>query len=273
MPVINTNVKALVASNAMNINSRNMAQTMQSLSTGSRINSAADDAAGLGVADSLRADHHSADQAARNVNDGISMIGVAEGATNEISNILTRLRELAVQSSSETLANTERAYINDESTALLAEIDRIAAVTEFNGVLLSDGSTTAMDVQVGINNSVNDRITITLGDLRASNIGVSSIDLSTATGAQNAIAMIDAGISSVSSFRSDFGAIENRLGSALNNIETYSEATKGAESAIRDADFGIETAVLTQNQILQQAGVSILAQAKNLNSSALTLLQ
>ena len=270
---VKTNSAANNALNQLSKTTRALSRNFERISSGLRISRAADDAAGLGVAENLKAAHTSADVAARNINEGISVVSVAEGATNEVASILTRLRELAVQSSSETLANTERAYINDEATALLAEIDRISAVTEFNGLSLADGSTTGLDVQVGINNTTNDRITITLGDLRTSNIGVTSIDLSTSTGAQSAIDMIDSAISSVSAFRSDYGAIENRLGSALNNIETYSEATKGAESAIRDADFGIETANLTSNQILQQAGVSILSQAKNLNQAALSLLQ
>jgi len=213
--------------------------------------------------------------AARNINDGISVIGVAEGATNEVANILVRLRELAVQSSSETLENTERSYISDEAGQLVSEIDRIANVTEFNGLSLSDGSLTTLNVQVGVRNTTNDRISITLGNLQSTNLGVdaSTMFLDVATNAQSAIDLIDTALDSVASIRSGYGAVENRLNSALNNIETFSEANKSAESRIRDADFGVETAALTQNQILQQAGVAILAQAKNIPQSALSLLQ
>jgi flagellin len=213
--------------------------------------------------------------AGRNINDGISIIAVAEGSTNEVEAILIRMRELAIQSSSETLANTERAYIQEEFVALSAEVSRIANVTEFNGIILANGSITQMDVQVGINNTTNDQITINLGDLRATVLTVDtvSVSLATSTAALAAITNIDSAIASVSSIRSGYGATENRLNSALNNIETFTESTINAESRIRDADFGYETAQLTQNQILQQAGVSVLSQAKSLPQSALTLLQ
>jgi flagellin len=270
---VKTNTAANNALSNLNRTNRALSRSFEKISSGLRIARAADDAAGLGVAENLKAASSSADVAARNINDGISVISVAEGASTEVGSILTRLRELAVQSSSETLANTERAYIDDEADSLVAEISRIAAVTEFNGIQLTDGGTTQIDVQVGINNTANNRITINLGNLGATNIGVNAIDLSTVTGAQTAIDTIDAAIDSVNQFRSDYGAVENRLNSALNNIETFSEATKAAESSIRDADFGVETASLTSNQILQQAGVSILSQAKNLNQSALSLLQ
>lgn len=270
---VKTNASALTAINQLNRTSRALSRNFEKISTGLRIARSADDAAGLGVSEALRADHHSADVAARNVNDGISVIGVAEGATAEVGNILTRLRELAIQSSSETLANTERSYIQDETLQLVSEVGRIASVTEFNGVMLMDGSTTSMDVQCGIQNTSNDRISILLGDLRTTVLGIDVLALDTATNAQTAIGIIDAAITVVSQTRSSFGAVENRLNNTLNNLENFSEATKAAESRIRDADFGQETAALSQNQILQQAGVSILSQAKGLSSAALTLLQ
>ena len=257
----------------LNRTTRALTRNFEHISSGLRVARAADDAASLGVAENLRAAHRSATVAARNVNDGISIIGVAEGATNEVTNILIRLRELSIQSASETLANDERSYIEDEKVQLLSEIDRIASVTEFNGVALTNGTNTLIDVQVGINDTSNDRITITLGDLTATNLAVNGLDLSTATNAQAAIAVLDTALSTVGSIRSNFGAVENRLNSTLNNLETYTEATQSAESRIRDADFGYETAQLTQNQILQQAGVSVLSQARNINQSALTLLQ
>ena len=270
---VKTNTSALTALNALNRTSRALTRNFEKISTGLRIARAADDAAGLGVSESLKADHHSADVAARNVNDGISTIGVAEGAASEVGNILTRLRELAIQSSSETLANGERSYIQDETGQLISEVARIASVTEFNGVKLTDGSITSMDVQAGIQNTTNDRISILLGDLTTTGLNITGLNLDTASNAQAAIDVIDTAISSVSQTRSLFGAVENRLNSSLNNLESFSEATKTAESRIRDADFGQETASLSQNQILQQAGVSILSQAKGLSSAALTLLQ
>jgi len=275
MPVINTNVQSLIAQQALTVNNRSLSNAMSQLSTGKRINSAADDAAGLGVAEALKAAHHSSTVAGRNINDGISIIAVAEGSTNEVEAILIRMRELAVQSASETLANNERAYIQEEFVALSDEVNRISLVTAFNGINLADGSMSTMDVQVGIGNTSNDQITISLGDLRATVLAVDtvSINMATATAALASISNIDAAIASVSSIRSNFGSTENRLTSALNNIETFTETTIAAESRIRDADFGYETAQLTQNQILQQAGVSVLSQAKSLPQSALTLLQ
>jgi flagellin len=272
--VVRTNIAANVAVTNLNKTSRALTRNYEKISTGLRIARAADDAAGLGVAEKLKALSHSADQAARNINDGISFIGVADGAASEVGSILTRLRELAVQSSSETLANSERSYITDEKSQLVSEVNRISAVTEFDGTKLTDGTVTQVDVQAGVRNSTNDRVTIHLGDLTATTgLGIGSLNLDTAANAQGAIDIIDTAIGSVNSVRSLYGAVENRLGNALNNIETFSEANKTAESRIRDADFGVETAALTGNQILQQAGVSILAQAKNLNQGALSLLQ
>jgi flagellin len=192
-----------------------------------------------------------------------------------VSNILVRMRELAVQSASETLGTEQRAYIQTEYAELADEVSRIAAVTEFNGQQLTNSGTTFLDVQVGINATSNDRITITLGDLRATSLGVDSgsLSLSTAANASTAITTIDRALTATKTFRAMLGSVENRLGSALNNLETYIETTTAAESRIRDADFGYETAQLAQNQILQQAGVSVLTQAKGLNQAALGLLQ
>jgi len=272
---VKTNTAASNALTALNRTSRSLSRSFERISSGLRISRAADDAAGLGVAENLRAAHTSATVASRNVNDGVSIIAVAEGATNEVSNILVRMRELAVQSASETLGTEQRAYIQTEYTELADEVSRIAAVTEFNGQQLTNSGTTFLDVQVGINATSNDRITITLGDLRATSLGVDSgsLSLSTAANASTAITTIDKALTATKTFRAMLGSVENRLGSALNNLETYIETTTAAESGIRDADFGYETAQLAQNQILQQAGVSLLTQAKGLNQAALGLLQ
>ena len=314
MPInVKTNNASVSTLNDLNKTSRALQRTFERISSGQRIARAADDAAGLGVAENLRAAHTSAAVAARNTNDGISVISVAEGATAEVGSILVRMRELAVQGASETLATAERAFVQDEYVSLAAEVDRIAAVTEFNGFKLTDeaamamhavdkealmcriiqvygqqlfidglhivphadGTTPSIGVQVGINNPVNDQIDLTLGDLRGATLGVDTgtIDMSTATGAFAALTDIDAAIATVSGYRSDYGAVENRLGNALTNLETFSESTISAESRIRDADFGFETAQLSQQQVLQQAGVSVLSQAKGLNQAALSLLQ
>jgi len=271
---VNTNTASLNAINNLNQTQRALGGSYERISSGLRIAKAADDAAGLAVAESLDAQSASGRVAMRNTNDGISVIQTAEGAMDSVGDIVSRMRELAVQSSSETLADDERAYIQDEFEQLSGEIDRIAAATTFNGIALTDGTVTSMDVQVGINNSANDRIAITLNDLTASTLGVdtAAVDLSTAAGAQAAIDSFDTALDSVSSYRSDMGAAQNRLDSALGNMETYVENLEGAESQIRDADFAFETAELAKNQILQQAGTSVLAQAKSMNQGVLSLL-
>ncbi len=276
MPLtVRTNIAASNSLNQLNKTSRALSRSFERISSGKRIARAADDAAGLGVAENLRADARSAAVAQRNANDGVSLIAVAEGSTAEVANLLTRARELAIQSASDTLGNTERAYIELEFVAISDEINRIAMTTEFNGEVLTDGSVTAISVQVGINATSNDQITLTLGDLRATALGVdtTSVTLATSADAILALGAIDAALNTVVGYRASYGATENRLGSAIENLGTFQTNTTEAESRIRDADFGFETATLSQNQILQQAGVSILAQANQINQSALSLLQ
>lgn len=272
---VKTNVASMTTLKYLGRNTRALSRSFERISSGLRVSRAADDAAGLGVAENLRAAHTSARVAARNVNDGVSIIAVAEGASNEVANILVRMRELAVQSSSETLGTDQRRYIQQEFVELSGEVDRIAAVTEFNGQNLTDGTLASLDVQVGINNTASDVITIALGDLTATTLGVdtATMSMSTVAGARAALGVLDAALVSVSSSRASFGAVENRLHAALNNLETFEETTIAAEARIRDADFGHESAQLAQNQILQQAGVSVLSQVKSLNQGALSLLQ
>jgi len=272
---VKTNTTATNALKDLNQTSRSLSRSFERISSGQRIARAADDAAGLGVAENLRRTSASAAVAQRNTNDGMSFIAVAEGASSEVGNLLVRMRELAVQGASETLDDDERAYVQSEFVALSTEVDRIAEVTEFNGQALTNGTLTDVSVQVGVNATANDQIAITLGDLTTATLGVDTgaVDMSTAAGASAALAAIDTAIETVSSYRASYGATENRLSSALNNLETFEQTTKEAESRIRDADFGAETATLSQNQILQQAGVSVLSQAKSINQSALSLLQ
>ena len=272
---VNTNTAANRALTQLNKAGRALQGSFQRISSGLRISKAADDAAGLGVAENLKAAARSAKVAQRNTTDGISMVAVAEGASSEVGDILGRMRELAVQSASETLDDTDRSYIQDEYSSLASEVDRIANVTEFNGQKLTDGSLATVNVQVGIHATTDDQVAITLGDLTAATLGVDTgtLDLSASGTASTAIDAIDDAIELVSGYRSDLGAAENRLNSALNNLETFTENTTSAESAIRDADFGAETAEMSKNQILQQAGTAILAQAKGINQGALQLLQ
>jgi flagellin len=273
--VVSTNTASNNALTNLNRTGRNLAGSFERISSGLRINSAADDAAGLGVAENLNATEGSVRQAMRNTNDGISVIQTAESATNEVSNLVKRMRELAVQSSSETLATTERSYVQDEYEALATEVDRIAAVTEFNGLALTDGSDTdGIAVQVGADKGTSNQITITLGDLSATTLKVDTgnVDLSTAATAASALATIDGALDSLNGYRSGYGSTQNRLDSALNNLESYSENLSGAESQIRDADFAYETAEMAKFQVMQQAGVSVLAQANQISASVLSLL-
>jgi flagellin len=271
---VNTNTASNNAINNLNRTSRSLSRSFERISSGLRIAKAADDAAGLGVAENLDQTERAARQAMRNTNDGISLIQTAEGAASEVSSILKRMKELAVQSSSETLQTTERGYIQDEFEALSAEVERIAQVTEFGGLLLAEGTNTALDVQVGVGATTNDRITLVLGDLRATILGVdtATMDMSTVTNSQTALGGLDTALDSVNQYRSTFGSTQNRLDSALNNLEIYTENLASAESRIRDADFAFETAEMAKYQVMQQAGTSVLAQANQINQSVLSLL-
>jgi flagellin len=271
---VRTNVASLMAQGSLSRTNKNLANSLARISSGMRINKAADDAAGLGVATNLETSVSSTRVAMRNTNDGISIIQTAESASHEVTDILQRMRELAVQSASETLDDDERSYIQDEFVQLSEEVERIASVTEFNGVALTNNTNTQIDVQVGIQNASTSRISIDLGDLRATALGVSStqMSLASATSAQEALDTIDTALDSVNSVRSGFGAVQNRLDSALNNSQVYTEALSAAEAGIRDTDFAEETSNLTKMQIMQQAGVAALAQAKNINQSVISLL-
>lgn len=271
---INHNLASEVAQRSLAGTTRSLSSSFEKVSSGLRINKAADDSAGLGVAENLEAESSSAKVAMRNTNDGISVVQTAEGATNEVGNIVKRMRELAVQSSSDALATTERAYVNDEYVQLEAEIDRLAEVTEFNGTLLTNGGNTALNIQVGVNNTANDRIEITLGDLSADTLGVDSatIGMSSVDSARAAITVLDTALDTINGYRSDYGATQNRLGSALSSMEVYRENLVSAEAQIRDVDFASETANMAKNQIMQQAGLSVLAQAKMQTQGVLGLL-
>ena len=269
---VRTNLSAMNSYHSLNATQSALSDTLGRISTGLRVVRAADDAAGLGVATNLGAQANSLEQAMRNANDGVSIIQTAEGAANETTNILVRMRELAVQSSSETLANSERAYINDEFVQLRDEVNRIASVTEFNGIQLTNGSTTTIAAQVGIDNNTTSRISINLGDLRTTVLGISSLDMSTVTGAQSAIDAIDTAISSVNGYRSNLGSVQNRLDSSLSNSTNYLENLTAAEGQIMDADFAVESTTMAKQQIMQQAGVAALAQAKNINQAVSQLL-
>jgi len=272
---INTNVDSVFAQKNLARTQRAMRGSMQKLSSGLRITKAADDAAALGVSEKMRAQITSLRMASRNTNDGISMIQTAEGALDETADILSRMRELAVEAASEVLQATERAYLATEFTALQGEIERIADSTQFNGLSLSDGSTTSVAVQVGIFNvAAEDRITVTLQDSQTATLAVNTaaVALSSAANSQTAITAIDTAIDSVNNSRGAYGAAQNQLSSALRNLENYTENLVETESRIRDVDFASATADLTRNQIFQQAGIAILSQANAAPQAALSLL-
>ena len=272
---VNTNLAAMNTVAKVNRTNQGLQKTLGRISSGLRINSAADDAAGLGVAENLDTASRSMRQAMRNTNDGISVVQTAEGAAHEVANILKRMRELSIQSASETLDNGERAYIQDEFAQLSDEVDRIANVTEFNGLPLADGTNATINVQVGINNTADDQIAVTLGDLTAATLGVDTgtISLATSTGALAALPGIDTALDTVNQYRSDFGSVQNRMESSLRNLENTDQNIQAAESQIRDADFAHEAAEMAKYNVMQQAGVAALSQAKNINQSAAQLLQ
>ncbi len=278
---INTNIAAVNAQRNLSRSQLDLERSLDRLSSGLRITRAGDDAAGLSISESLRAQVRGLAQAQRNANDGISVIQTAEGALNEISNILIRLRELAVQSASTAgISNSERSFLQNEFSSLQSEITRIALGTQFGGRVLLDGSLSgtgnSLIFQVGIfNNSAVDRFSLDIGSATASGLAIeaSLAAISTATAAQNALGVIDTAITSVSTVRGNLGASQNRLQSTINNLAVSIETLSAANSRIRDVDVAAETAALTRAQVLQQAGIAVLAQANVSSQVALNLLQ
>jgi flagellin len=274
---INTNTASINARANLDATTNRLGLNFKRLSTGLRITSASDDAAGLAISERMRARIRSLGQAQRNANDGISLIRVAEGAMNEVNTILIRLRELAIQANNGTVSGQDRDTLDQEFDNLVNEIDRIAQSTDFNGVNLLDGSTASLDFQVGAGAvSGVDTLAVTLPSILASNgLGLTpTIDISSAGGASPTVAIsaIDTAIDVVAQARGDLGAVENRLSSTIANLATATENLSAAESRIRDVDVALETAELTRNTILQQAAITILAQANTQPQVALTLL-
>lgn len=269
---INHNIQALNAY-------RNLSQTMgatsknlERLSSGLRINRAADDAAGLAISEKMRSQIRGLNMAERNALDAVSLIQTAEGALNETHTILQRMRELSVQAANGTLENTDRESIQLEIDQLIEEVDRIAEKTEFNAKSLLDGTNSAGFVfQIGANNG--DQLTVDIGKMDSNSIGIGSIDISTSTGANSALAAIDGAIEAVSEQRAKLGAYQNRLEHTVTNLQTANENLTAAESRIRDLDMALEMSNFTKNNILNQAGQAMLAQANQLPQGILQLLQ
>ena len=273
---INTNVPSLVAQRNLRGTRMILDRTLERLSSGSRINHAADDAAGLAISEALRAQIRGVGQAERNAQDGISLIQVAEGGLTEISNILIRMRELGVQAASDTVGQRERKFIDTEFQQLMEEIDRIANSIEYNGNPLLNGSGNTFEVQIGTkNNPLIDRIKLFdpyTTNVNLVSLGINLASVSDKTSAQNSLSSIDDALNRTTATRAGFGAMQNRLQSVINNLTVNKENMVAANSRIRDADFAEETSELTKQQILSQSGVSVLTQANASIKTALGLL-
>jgi flagellin len=272
---INTNVASLSAQKSLKKSTLASQSSLAKMSSGSRINKAGDDAAGLAISEKLKANIRSTNQANRNANDAISMVQVAEGGLDEVQNMLVRLRELSIQASSDTVGSEERKFSNMEYQNLKQEIQRISEVTEFNGTKLLVGAPKNLEFQVGVNNdSFQDRITYDtqLTDATMEALGIDSLDISEKDGAQSSLKSLDSAISKVSEQRSFLGAIQNRLQSTSRNLDTNAENMSAANSRIRDLDYAEETAKMAKNNILNQAGTAVLAQANAQGQGALRLI-
>jgi flagellin len=270
---INSNLSSLNAQRGLSSVTDRLQKNYQHLSTGLRIATAGDDAAGLGISERLKAQIASLSQAQRNANDGISLTQTAEGSLNEVSNILIRMRELATEAANGTVSSKDKDTLNSEFGDLISEVDRIAKSSDFNNVKLLDGSTTSITFQVGSGVATTDTISVSLTSSLGSDLGISTLDISSAGSSTGAISAIDSAIDQVSSTRGKLGAAQNRLQSTIANLGVSIESLSAANSRIRDVDVASETADLTRNAILQQAAISVLAQANLQPQTALTLLQ
>ena len=282
MTVIGTNVAAMRAQSASQSASMQLQQSMERLSSGKRINSAKDDAAGLAIATKMTAQIRGLNAAARNANDGVSLAQTAEGALGQISNIVQRIRELAVQSANGTVTNTDRLGLDNESRALLDQIDTIAATTNFNGVSLLNGSAASVSIQTGVN--ATDVVSVGLSDSRAVTLniakaaaqgtaGTSEIDLSNAANASAALATLDTALNTIAASRASLGASQNRLQVTVDNITSTVTNLTEARSRIEDVDFSAETTNLAKAQILSQASTAMIAQANQAQQGVLSLIR
>ncbi|NOU10180.1 MAG: flagellin FliC [Nitrospira sp.] len=271
--IVNNNPASIAAQRNLSVNTLSLNRSVERLSSGLRVTRAADDAAGLGLSETLRAQIRSINQATRNASDGISLTQIADGAAATIGSLLARLRELSAQSASGTVGNTERSYIDLEFVALRSEIDRIAQVTEFNGQALTSGSSISFSIAIGFRSGTGNTLSLALNDITTSSLGLSSVNVSTSANATSALANVDNAISAVASARAEYGSIQNRFEATIANLQITSENLTAAESRIRDADIALETSIFTKNQILVQAGIATLAQANTLPQQALALLR
>ena len=279
MTYIGTNVAAIRSTNGINKAAMGLATAMERLSTGKRINSAKDDAAGLAIASRMTSQVRGLTAAIRNSNDGISLAQTAEGAMGQVGNMLQRVRELAVQSANGTNSTSDRAAIQAEVTQLVAQIDDIANKTTFNGTALTDGTASALKIQTGVNSG--DSVTMAIGSMKSADLGVagagglkiSAITLATDTGANAALAAIDAAIDTVNAQRANLGAVQNRFEAGVANLTSTVTNLTEARSRVEDADFSAETTQLAKAQILNQAATAMLAQANQSQQGVLSLVR
>ncbi len=269
--VVQHNLSAMNTNRQLGIVTDSQAKSTEKLSSGYRINRAADDAAGLTISEKMRSQIRGLDKASSNAQDGISLIQTAEGALNEAHSILQRMNELATQAANDTNTSVDRTAIQKEINALTSELNRIASTTQFNTMNLLDGSFTGKNLQVGALEGQN--IGISIGSMNASTLGVNSLDVSSNSSAGSAMTSVQAAISKVSAQRSALGAVQNRLEHTVANLDTTSENTSAAESRIRDVDMATEMVTYSKNNILAQAGQSMLAQANQATQGVLSLLQ
>jgi flagellin len=282
MTVINTNINSLISQNALTRNNRSLSSSMEQLSTGKRINSAADDAAGLAISNKMTSQIRGLNQAVRNANDGISLLQTAEGATTEITNMLQRIRELAVQAANDTYTAGDRSALNAEVKELQNEITRIGSNTEWNGMKLfvaktagsagGIGTSGNVRLQLGVDGESTDRISVQLNKIDTTTLGVSAISLKTAVSASSALKTLDKAIGMIDNDRATFGATINRLTYAVDNLTNVAQNASASRSRILDTDYAKASAELARTQIIQQAATAILAQANQSQQSVLKLL-
>ena len=269
--VINTNVASLNAQRSLAASGSELKTAMERLSSGKQINSAADDAAGFAIAERMTAQIRGLNMAAKNANDGISMLATIENATNDITDMLHRMREIAVQAVNDTNGDQDREYLDAEVQDLKAEIDRVATQTQYNGENVLDGSLSGAKIQVGTKASQS--ITFSVADVGTTNLSIDGIDVLDGTNAASALTAIDAAIEQVAGDRADYGSLKNRLEYTVSNLMNVAEYTTAARSRIEDADFAVESARLAKAQVLQQTGTAMLAQANASQQLALSLFR
>ena len=278
--VINTNVASLNAQRSLSASGAELRTAMERLSSGKQINSASDDAAGFAIAERMTAQIRGLNMAAKNAGDGLSMLSTIENATNDITDMLQRVRELAVQAVNDTNSSEDRGYLQTEVTQLVAEIDRVATDTQYNGrnvfvdfIGSGSGESAVAGGKIQVGTEANQTIDFTIDSVSSNALGVNSIDVSTGAGATQALSLVDAAIEKVAGDRAEYGAVQNRLEYSVSNLLNVAEFTTAARSRIEDADFAAESARLSKAQVLQQSGTAMLAQANASQQLALSLFR